>query len=74
MSDDALLKHPKLVAAAAVAGSRSVEELLVRWSVQRGVPMVVDAGASPAVLAACADAHGFRLLNAQKVGRCRLIT
>ena len=29
--------------------------------------MVVDAGASAAVLAACADAHGFRLLNAQKV-------
>lgn len=34
--DDALVKHPKLAEAAAVSGSRTVEELLVRWSVQRG--------------------------------------
>jgi hypothetical protein len=26
-----------------VSGSRSVEELLVRWSVQRGVPFALDA-------------------------------
>ena len=43
MSDDALLKHPKLVAAAAAAGSRSVEELLVRWSVQRAGALMKNA-------------------------------
>ena len=54
------MKHPKLVEAAAVSGSRTVEELLVRWSVQRGVPFAIDASASAAAVTACADAHGFR--------------
>lgn len=66
--DDRLMKHPKLVeAAAAAGGSRSVAELLARWSVQRGVPFAIDAAASPAAVAACADVHGFRLTNAQKI-------
>ena len=58
--DDKLMKHPKLLEAAAVSGSRTVEELLVRWSVQRGVPFAIDANASAAAVTACADAHGFR--------------
>ena len=66
--DDRLLKHPKLVeAVAAGTGARSTEALLVRWSVQRGVPLTLDAASSAEVVKACADAHGFRLTNAQKV-------
>ena len=42
------------------------EQILARWSVQRGVPLVVDAGATDAVVDAVARCHDFRLLNAQK--------
>jgi len=65
--DQKLVQHPKLLEAATVSGSRTVEELLVRWSVQRGVPFSIDAAATPAAVAACADTHGFRLTNKQKV-------
>ena len=50
----ALLEHPKLLEAAAMEDKadgektrrRSPAALLLRWSAQRGVPFVVDAGAS----------------------------
>ena len=72
----ALLEHPKLLEAAAMEdkadgegktrGRRSPAALLLRWSAQRGVPFVVDAGASDAIVREGAETHGFRLMNAQK--------
>ena len=70
----ALLEHPKLLEAAAMEDKadgektrrRSPAALLLRWSAQRGVPFVVDAGASDAIVREGAETHGFRLMNAQK--------
>ena len=72
----ALLEHPKLLEAAAMEDKADGEEktrrgrspaaLLLRWSAQRGVPFVVDAGASDAIVREGAETHGFRLMNAQK--------
>ena len=66
------IKHAKMAEAAAATGegkppTQTPEQILARWSVQRGVPFSIDAGASDAVVEACAASHDFRLLNAQKV-------
>ena len=50
-----------------VDGKKSAEELLARWSAQRGVPFALDAGASEETVRAVANVHAFRLTNAQKV-------
>ena len=70
-SNNPLVTHPKMAEAMAVTGEgkpagQTPEQILARWSVQRGVPLVVDAGASDAVVEAIARCHDFRLLNAQK--------
>ena len=59
----------KVVAPAVIVWThaQTPEQILARWSVQRGVPFSIDAGASDAVVEACAASHDFRLLNAQKV-------
>jgi diketogulonate reductase-like aldo/keto reductase len=74
-----LLTHPKLLEAAmlgeggaekdgrGVDGKKSAEELLARWSAQRGVPFALDAGASEETVRAVANVHAFRLTNSQKV-------
>ena len=65
--NDVLMKHPKLLQAAALAiqtGShKSREALLARWSTQRGVPIVFDATSG----VDAGTALDFRLTNAQKV-------
>lgn len=66
-----LTTHPKMAEAMAVTGEgkppgQTPEQILARWSVQRGVPLVVDAGAGDAVVEAVSRCHDFRLLNAQK--------
>ena len=70
-SNNPLVTHPKMAEAMAVTGEgkpagQTPEQILARWSVQRGVPLVVDAGARDAVVEAIARCHDFRLLNAQK--------
>ena len=70
-SNNPLTTHPKMAEAMAVTGEgkpagQTPEQILTRWSVQRGVPLVVDAGASDAIVEAIARCHDFRLLNAQK--------
>ena len=50
-----LATHPKMAEAMAVTGEgkppgQTPEQILARWSVQRGVPLVVDAGATDAVV------------------------
>jgi len=64
--DKRLLQHPALAQACASSG-RSPEEVLLRWSVQRGVAAVVDESAGAEALArAAGGALAFRLTNAEK--------
>lgn len=65
--DDQLLKHAKLAQACAdETNVQSAEALLIRWSMQRGVPCVIDAS-NDEVFANCLKARTFRLTNKQKV-------
>ena len=65
--DEQLTKHAKLVEACADAKNpQSAEALLTRWSIQRGVPCIINA-TSPVALAECLKARTFRLTNKQKV-------
>jgi len=63
--DDKLLKHPKLVQACAdAANPQTPQALLTRWSLQRGVPIIIE---DEQTLDECMKATTFRLTNAQKV-------
>lgn len=63
--DARLLEHPAVKQVVASSG-RTAEEILLRWSVQRGVAAVADTD-DPATLARVADgAFTFRLTNAEK--------
>ena len=65
--DEQLTKHAKLVEACAdTKNPQSAEALLTRWSIQRGVPCIINA-TSPVALAECLKARTFRLTNKQKV-------
>jgi diketogulonate reductase-like aldo/keto reductase len=65
--DDQLLKNSKLAQACSdETNVQSAEALLVRWSMQRGVPCVIDASNNE-VFANCLKARTFRLTNKQKV-------
>jgi len=63
--NDALMKHPKLIQACADASNpQTPQALLTRWSLQRGVPIIIE---NAETLDECVKATTFRLTNAQKV-------
>ena len=65
--DERLLKHAKLIEAASLeGGSQPVEALLTRWSMQRGVPCIIDSTSALGVQD-CLKARTFRLTNKQKL-------
>ncbi|OUS47017.1 putative glycerol dehydrogenase [Ostreococcus tauri] len=65
--DEQLLEHAKLVQAEAdERNKQSAKALLTRWSIQRGVPLVINASSAIAI-DECLAARTFRLTNKQKV-------
>ena len=65
--DDQLMKHPKLVQATAdERNPQCARALLTRWSIQRGVPCVINS-TTVEEIEECLKARTFRLTNKQKV-------